>query len=161
MAGLADGWLSPGMRVLEIGCGLGHTGAWLARHGIEATAFDFAPEVIERARKLYPSEERLTLLVADACGPSPFSTTFDVILDTGCFHGIARSLHPRYRKNALAWSRPGTRFVMSMHTANVPAEERIEVVRELLCPPLEIVGEGRRPSFDGQRLNVILHLVRS
>jgi SAM-dependent methyltransferase len=42
--------LSPGMRLLDAGCGTGQWAVGFANHGCEVTAIDFAPEMLARAR---------------------------------------------------------------------------------------------------------------
>ncbi|HUJ00210.1 MAG TPA: class I SAM-dependent methyltransferase [Usitatibacter sp.] len=44
--------LRPGMRALSIADGEGRNSVWLARHGVEVTAFDFSPVGVEKARAL-------------------------------------------------------------------------------------------------------------
>lgn len=45
-------FLAPGMRALCVADGEGRNSVWLARQGLEVTAFDFSPVGIEKARKL-------------------------------------------------------------------------------------------------------------
>ncbi|MBI4551561.1 MAG: methyltransferase domain-containing protein [Candidatus Latescibacteria bacterium] len=42
---------TPGMRVLEIGCGTGVDAVWLARRGVSVVAIDTAPAMVEVARR--------------------------------------------------------------------------------------------------------------
>lgn len=44
--------LKPGMRALSIADGEGRNSVWLARQGLEVTAFDFSPVGVEKARAL-------------------------------------------------------------------------------------------------------------
>ena len=44
--------LTPGMRALCIADGEGRNGVWLARQGLQVTAFDFSPVGMEKARRL-------------------------------------------------------------------------------------------------------------
>ena len=46
------GWLRPGSRVLCVADGEGRNSVWLAEQGFEVTAFDFAPNALEKARAL-------------------------------------------------------------------------------------------------------------
>lgn len=76
--------LKKASRVLDIGCGAGHTCAHIAKnYGCFVSGIDISKEVIERARALYQDEEyfeRMDLLDADA-KELPFSDGyFDVVL---------------------------------------------------------------------------------
>ena len=44
--------LRPGMRALSVADGEGRNSVWLARQGLEVTAFDFSPVAVEKARAL-------------------------------------------------------------------------------------------------------------
>ena len=45
-------WLRPGSRVLCVADGEGRNSVWLAEQGFEVTAFDFAPNAVDKARAL-------------------------------------------------------------------------------------------------------------
>jgi len=45
-------WLRPGSRVLCVADGEGRNSVWLAEQGFDVTAFDFAPNAVEKARAL-------------------------------------------------------------------------------------------------------------
>ena len=45
-------WLKPGMRALCVADGDGRNSVWLARQGLQVTAFDFSPVGVQKARRL-------------------------------------------------------------------------------------------------------------
>ncbi|WP_338674526.1 class I SAM-dependent methyltransferase [Streptomyces sp. SCSIO 30461] len=55
-----------GLRVLDLGSGLGRHAAWLAALGAEATAVDASPAQHQRALTRYPNTPGLRLVCADA-----------------------------------------------------------------------------------------------
>ncbi len=59
--------LKYGKRVLIPMCALGEAGAYMARRGMEVTAFDLTPEMIDEGKKRFGAVEGLTLLVGDVC----------------------------------------------------------------------------------------------
>jgi SAM-dependent methyltransferase len=48
LAALGDGWLAPGGRVLDVGCGLGAEAGYLASAGWQAVGIDVSKAVIAR-----------------------------------------------------------------------------------------------------------------
>lgn len=73
-----------GDRVLSPMCALGETGAHLARHGFEVTAFDVVPEMIAEGKKRFGDVEGLKLKIADIrdfcidMPPADFAFTMDL-----------------------------------------------------------------------------------
>lgn len=163
VAGFEEGWLSSGMNVLEIGTGGGYIADWLASRGLRVVGMDFSRQAIRRARRSFPDRPGLTFKVVDVCASTPPGEIFDVIIDSGCLHNIAPPLHASYKRNLLLWSRPGTRFVVILHTADTPAETRKAQVQSLFVPPFELAHYEETPSKHPQamgRLNPVFHLVR-
>ena len=72
-----------GHRVLIPMCALGETGAYMAQHGLNVTAFDLTPEMIAEGKKRFGHLKRLTLLVGDVCDfrfdmpPADFAFSMD------------------------------------------------------------------------------------
>ena len=163
ISGFEKGWWAPGMTVLEIGCGLGTAAAWLAQRGLQVVAIDISNHVIKQARKNHSEQLGLEFRHADACAPTDISTTFDVIVDTGCLQHVPSSLRNGYRKNLLAWSRAGSRFVVTMHTKDRSANERLSEVRALFSADFDLVcTEEVRPTNPerANHLNSVFHFVR-
>ncbi|MFC7382861.1 class I SAM-dependent methyltransferase [Sphaerisporangium rhizosphaerae] len=69
-----------GRRVLEIGCGAGQCGRWLAGQGAEVAAFDVSHRQLQHSRRIDEQiGTRLPVVQADA-GRIPFSSeSFDVV----------------------------------------------------------------------------------
>jgi SAM-dependent methyltransferase len=90
---------TPG-RALELGCGSGTNAIYLAKHGWQVTAIDFAPSAISKARlKARREGVEINFLVQDVTHYSGAMSTFDLILDIGCFHGLSEKDRKTYLRN--------------------------------------------------------------
>jgi cyclopropane fatty-acyl-phospholipid synthase-like methyltransferase len=81
-----------GMRVLDVGCGLGVMAVWLARLGHRVVAVDVAGEAIRLAREKAREagvvvEFREGDFLAGGVRGSD-GVGFDCVVDRGCFHGM-------------------------------------------------------------------------
>jgi len=161
LTGFEAGWLSPGMNALDIGCGAGHTAAWLAARGINVVAVDFARHMIAQAKSRFGDQPALTFKVMDVCGPDLLNITFDVLIDAGCLHTIASALRRQYLQNVLRWSRRGSRLVVTMHSRRKSTQERLAELEALFCPAFELVQYEEIPSFEANRVNPVFHLIRT
>lgn len=68
--------LAPGARVLDIGCGLGASAAFLAGQGLTALGLDHAAAKLAEARSLHPG---LSLLQAEAQDPPLATASLDAV----------------------------------------------------------------------------------
>lgn len=99
-----EGVLSTGSSLLDIGCGSGFLASEFVKRGFKVTAFDFAPEAIEKATEKYPENDMLTFTVADATKALPFSGTFDIGFDRATLHTLPmkdRKLYAKYLADAI------------------------------------------------------------
>lgn len=85
--------LSPGLDLLEVGCGTGKTTAWLAEQVApgRVTAVDFAPRMVARARAKGIDADFRRL---DVCSDDLGEGLYDVVF---CFHSF-----PHFRDQAAA-----------------------------------------------------------
>lgn len=108
----------PAGRALDLGCGTGTNALYLARHGWEVAAIDFAAPAIARARTraarvgTLPGSvhfqqgnvtqlERLRLR-----GP------YDLVFDLGCFHTLAPAARPLYARAIAPLTQPGALLLL-------------------------------------------------
>ena len=88
-AALEEGWIKPGSKVMDIGCGGGELSAWLSEQGHTVLGTDFSTAAIEKARSWFGDKyQNLSYEVVDICKDATSIGKFDVLLDKGCFHGI-------------------------------------------------------------------------
>ncbi len=122
------GFLPKGCTVLDIGCGDGRGAAWVQQAGYQVTGIDFSTAAIELARRSFESPVGPFFEVVDVTQPNRLSRNFDAIIDCGCLHGMRSGLDG-YMRNLLAWSRPGTRFVLLVHCHDHSPAARLQQMR--------------------------------
>lgn len=72
-ARLIDAMAARGSRILDVGCGQGRTGAYLAARGHRVTGVDLDPHLIERARQSCSDATwEVADLASDGWAPGPF-----------------------------------------------------------------------------------------
>lgn len=113
------GGRTPGLRVLEIGCGRGvGTEIIFEQFGArEVHAFDLDPDMIAqaKARMAGYSPQRLKLFVGDAAAIEAEDATYDAVFDFGIIHHV-----PQWRRAVSEVSRvlrPGGRFFLEEVTS--------------------------------------------
>lgn len=122
---LKDRTISPGMKVLEVGCSIGVESCFLAKHGMYVTGVDFISRTIKIAR------EYMKLVGADVnfvcCDFLKFEDnglkgTFDFIYDQGCFHHIPIQDRKKYaEKVSSLLKREGIFFLRSFSNRMIPS----------------------------------------
>lgn len=102
-------YVSPGARVLEVGCGYGTNAAWLAQNGYIVDAIDLSPTAIEVANRRFDhiSKTRLHFLTVDFCKET-IPGDYDAIFDKGVFHSFktVRS-HRQFAERVYRTLKPG------------------------------------------------------
>jgi SAM-dependent methyltransferase len=129
---LGDGWLGPGQRVLDLGCGLGSELALLNARGLVAVGVDLSPLALRRAHAMQPA---LHLARADALHLPFQDATFDALLDRGCFHYVPLHERPRYAAETWRVLRPGGRFLLRacLHAQGVKNDVDADGVRRVFA----------------------------
>jgi SAM-dependent methyltransferase len=116
--------LPPG-RAFDIGCGTGTNLLYLAEHGWEVTGVDFVGRAIGAAKRKLSSYPAV-LRIADVAKmealqlPGPY----DLALDMGCFHSLARADHARYARGLAHWMKPGGVYMLYAWQPDHPGDSR-------------------------------------
>ena len=106
--------LPPGL-ALDFGCGTGTNVIYLARHGWRAVGGDFIPAAVHQAQeKAQQAAVSAQFLVGNVLelAALPLGGPFDLGLDIGCFHGLARDSRQRYLENLDAVLKPGATYLL-------------------------------------------------
>jgi SAM-dependent methyltransferase len=123
-------------RALDLGCGEGRHAILMARLGFAVEAVDLEPLALRlagrfarragcRAAIRFSVQDALDLRFADG--------TFDVVLDSGCFHHIVKPDWPRYRREVARVLRPPGYMILTVFSTkfrHFPGERR---TRPWLC----------------------------
>ena len=81
------GDLLPG-RAIDLGCGEGDNAIFLAEHGFQVTAVDFAPSAIKGA-KASDAGVDVDFVIDDITTLATVSGTFDIVVDYGTFDDLS------------------------------------------------------------------------
>jgi len=84
--------LAPGQKALDIACGEGRNGIFLARHGFAVTGLDISEEGIAKAEKWAKAEGLAVSFLCVDMETYEFSEAFDLIIN---FNFLLRDLIPR------------------------------------------------------------------
>ncbi|MFM9116726.1 MAG: class I SAM-dependent methyltransferase [Planctomycetota bacterium] len=133
------GWIRPGDRGLDLGCGLGHSAAWLAEKGVSVLAVDFAQVAIDKARTLHRTSLPLEFRQLDVTEPGDQLGQFDVILDRGCLHGM--SSRAGYYRNLNLWLKTGGRFLLQHHLKKYSIQSLRQELLGSLPPSCNLISE--------------------
>jgi SAM-dependent methyltransferase len=99
-----------GARVLDVGCGNGRNGAWLAERGADVVGVDLAAPLLDAVRPLLP--ETMTVTALDVLRDPLPAGPFDVVYDSGCFHHLAPHRRITYRERILPLLAPGGKYAI-------------------------------------------------
>jgi SAM-dependent methyltransferase len=155
LAALGDGWLRPGGRALDVGCGLGVEAGYLAAAGWQVAGVDLSQVALARAAA---GGDGAVFIRADV-RRLPFPQgCFDAALDRGCFHYLAPRERLRYADELRRVLRPGGRLLLraSLNAAGVRNDiDETVIGRTFAAWQIEDMQRAAVPS-DTRTLEVIL-----
>jgi SAM-dependent methyltransferase len=93
---LQEGLIAPG-RALDIGCGNARNAIFLARHGFDVDAVDYSASAIAWAKdEIAAAHVAVRLTCASALDLEVAAASYDLVVDSGCFHHVAPLDRRRY-----------------------------------------------------------------
>ncbi|WP_326545225.1 class I SAM-dependent methyltransferase [Mycolicibacterium sp. ND9-15] len=110
---LVDDAALPAGKALDLGCGTGDNSIYLARRGWQVTGVDFVAKAVERARaKAAAARVPVTFAHADVTRLSSegVGSGFDLIVDSGCLHGMSPGDRDAYVREITAVAAPQARL---------------------------------------------------
>jgi SAM-dependent methyltransferase len=122
---VTDGTLQPG-RAIDLGCGEGDNAIFLAQHGFDVTAVDFAPSAIAKARqKADEAGVNVNFAVDDLTGLETVRGSFDLLVDYGTLDDLGARQRDAYVREVTPLARPGARYLLWCFEWHLRTHERI------------------------------------
>lgn len=116
-----------GARVLDVGCGNGRNGRWLAEHGAHVVGVDLADGLLDKVRPTLP--DRMTVHALDVLRDELPAGPFDLIYDHGCFHHLAPHRRITYLERVMPLLAPGGRYgIIAFSLERQPSPTDAEVL---------------------------------
>ncbi len=122
---VTDGTLKPG-RAIDLGCGEGDNAIFLAQHGFEVTAIDFASAAIAKAReKARIAGTAVDFFVDDLTRLRSIEGQFDLLVDYGTFDDLGSRQRDDYLREVVPLARTGARFLLWCFEWELRRRERL------------------------------------
>jgi SAM-dependent methyltransferase len=129
---LESSWWTPGMDLLDIGCGNGLVAAWAAESTLKAIGVDIDAARIAHARRSFGRLPGLRFEVADITAAGPRKPRFSALYDAGLYFRLAPAQRAAYLENVAAVSKSGARFLLLARVAPAGRARLVEETREAL-----------------------------
>jgi SAM-dependent methyltransferase len=133
----------PAGRALDLGCGTGTSSLALARAGWAVIGVDFVSRAIKIAKQKAKTEGiSVDFRVDDVTRLRAVTGLFDLVLDIGCFHGLAAGQKLRYLDNLVSWLAPGGTWLLYgfFKVEETPGPGFVTADLELTSRRLTLVG---------------------
>ena len=120
----------PGKTVLELGCGTGTNAVELARRGYRVTAVDLVELAVQKARdRAKKAQVEVDFRTGDLT-EMELGGPYDVLFDSGVYHGIRTRDLAGFLRSLGGASRPGTRWLSLAGNPREAADIGPPTVRE-------------------------------
>ncbi|OMC35160.1 methyltransferase type 12 [Mycolicibacterium fortuitum] len=157
LIGLVEGGgLRPGA-ALDLGCGTGDNAVYLARHGWRVTGVDYVAKPLKTARA---KAAGLPVLFVKAdvtqLSTSSIGAGFDLIIDSGCLHGMSADDRDAYVREVSAVAAPDAQLLIvafipgaSMGVPGIGFDE----VQRRFSAGWTLLSSGDEPAMDQNGAN--------
>lgn len=113
--------LTPGMQVLEIGCGIGTESVFMATRGMQVTGVDLSHSAIEISKKLASLYGVIVdFRQGDALNLDFPDNQFDVLCDQGVFHHLKDEERDVYARSIARVLKPNGLLVLRCFSDKIP-----------------------------------------
>lgn len=149
--------LSPPGTALDVGCGTGDNAVYLARHGWQVTGVDYVAKPLKKARA---KAGGLPAIFAKAdvtqLSLSGIGAGFDLIVDSGCLHGMNAADRDAYVREVSAVAAPDAQLLIvafipgaSMGVPGIGFEEVLRRFKD----GWTLLSSGDEPAMDQNGAN--------
>ncbi len=112
-----------GMRVLDVGCGLGDNAECFSYAGAKVTAFDLVPAAVAWARQRFPAT-KVTYCAGDLFAPpDAWSNAFDLVHECYTLQALSVEILPKALATLRSMLAPGGRLLLVARARDENAEE--------------------------------------
>lgn len=148
----------PTGRALDLGCGTGDNAIYLAHHGWQVTGVDFVATAVDKAKeKAAGAGVDVGFIRADVThlgtelAAQGIDTGFDLVIDSGCLHGMSDDDRDAYVREVTAVASPDARLLIVAFVPGasfgVPGIGPAEV-QERFEPGWTLLLSGSEPRMD-------------
>jgi SAM-dependent methyltransferase len=144
----------PAGSALDLGCGTGDSSIYLAKHDWSVTGVDYVAKAIDKARaKAAAAKVSVSFQQADVTRLSEegLGSGFDLILDSGCLHGMSAEDREAYVREVTTVAAPGARLLIVAFVPGssfgVPGIDPDEVKRRF-ADGWTLLSWGDEPTMD-------------
>jgi SAM-dependent methyltransferase len=102
-------------RALDVGCGTGRDAVYLSKRGWSVTGVDATPQALQGAkRRASEAQAEVNWVLGDVAqlGSLPIGDGYTLVLDRGCFHGLADAERTGCAAGITSVTSPDARLLM-------------------------------------------------
>ena len=137
-----------GLRVLDVGCGLGDNAEYFAAAGAKVTAFDLVDGAVAWAKRRFP-QSRVDYCAADLfAAPAEWRGGFDLVNECYTLQALAPALLPQALAALASFLAPGGKLLLGSRRAR---DEDAEAKGPPWPLPPSIFAEAQRQGLQSAR----------
>ena len=152
---IADRAFSPGMKILDIGCGTGDDALHFVERGINVTAIDISPEMIAQLQRKCAGKVQCE--VADMRNFNPAGCRFDGVFSNFSALNCVADLDWLKRVPLVS----GAHAVFTLMGRIYPLEIAVSLLKRKPRTAFRRLGRSRRGVVEGVELTVYYHSIRT
>lgn len=152
-----EGVIAPGMKVLEVGCGVGTESVFMAIRGMDVMGVDLSASAVTLSQQLADFYGvKVNFQQGDVASLNFADQSFDVICDQGVFHHLKDEERQPYAKLICRLLKTNGLFVLRSYSDKIPGEGQPRRIKsdeliDTFHPYLRLEELRRVLSFSSER----------